>query len=120
MSQNELVLKLILLMAFADAEFKNEEKDYINYLCKQLNISNDKYQKILIEVNGSLDFFVSSCRETARAIIEKNKREIAIQFLSEMIAKDKIVHKTEIFILHLIAEEWDMYMQDKNESVTNI
>lgn len=108
------------MMAFADAEFKDEEKEYIDYLCKELNISDSSYRKILKEVNDSLDFFVSSCRETAQAIVEKNKREIAIQFLSEMIAKDKIVHKTEIFILQLIAEEWGMYMQEKNESVTNI
>jgi len=108
---NNNILKLILLMAFADLKFQEDEKIYILELCKKLKINNETYTSILKDIKKSTDFFINTCRETAKSITEKKDRESAIQLLSEMMAKDKVVHKTEIFVLQLIAEEWGMFVK---------
>ena len=42
---NENILKLLLLMAFADKVYMEEEKDLIIDISKELNISNIKLRK---------------------------------------------------------------------------
>lgn len=119
MKPNELILKLILLMAFADAKFKEEEQEYIEQLCNELNVSDEEYKNILNQVESESDLFIKSCRQTAKLITKQEDRDLAIQFLSKMMAKDKIVHRTEIFVLQLIAEEWNMFIDSpvkENES----
>ena len=108
MNKNEQILKLLLLMAFADKKYMEEEKEIILKISAQLNISNDKVDSLIIEIENIKDY-TKVCRETSKEIIDKSDREKTIQLLSEMIASDKIVHKKELFAYQIIAEEWNMY-----------
>ena len=95
-------------MAFADKKYMEEEKDLINDISKQLNISNEKVDLIINEIDKSNDY-TKLCRETSNLITDKSDREKTIKLLSEMIASDKIVHQKELFSYQIIAEEWNMY-----------
>ena len=39
MNKNEQILKLLLLMAFADKKYMQEEKDFIKSISKKLEVS---------------------------------------------------------------------------------
>ena len=108
MNKEEIILKLLLLMSFADKKYMDEEKDLINDISKQLNISNEKVDLIINEIDKSNDY-TKLCRETSNLITDKSDREKTIKLLSEMIASDKIVHQKELFAYQIIAEEWNMY-----------
>tara|TARA_B100001057_G_scaffold81027_1_gene76276 strand:+ start:1013 stop:1351 length:339 start_codon:yes stop_codon:yes gene_type:complete len=108
MSKNENILKLLLLMAFADKKYMEEEKELIFKISSQLNVPNEKVESLIDEIEKIKDY-TKVCRETSKEIIDKSDREKTIQLLSEMIASDKIVHKKELFAYQIIAEEWNMY-----------
>ena len=108
MNKNEQILKLLLLMAFADKKYMEEEKEIILKISAQLNIDNDKVDFLINEIENIKDY-TKVCRETANQITDQSDREKTIQLLSEMIASDKIVHKKELFAYQIIAEEWNMY-----------
>mgnify|MGYP001166807404 CR=1 FL=1 len=109
---NELILKLLLLMAFADKVYMEEEKELINKISSELGVSKEKLSEVISEVEKTEDI-TKQCRETANQIQDKQDREKTIKLLSEMITSDKIVHKAEIFALQIIAEEWNMFI-DQN------
>ena len=106
---NIIILKLLLLMAFADKKYMEEEKDLILKISSELNISNDKVNAIIDEIENTKDY-TKICRETSKQITDKSDREKTIQLLSKMIASDKIVHQKELFAYQIIAEEWNMYI----------
>mgnify|MGYP001060606174 FL=1 len=108
MNKNEQILKLLLLMAFADKKYMEEEKEIILKISTQLNIDNDKVDSLINEIENIKDY-TKVCRETSNKITDQSDREKTIQLLSEMIASDKIVHKKELFAYQIIAEEWNMY-----------
>ena len=108
MEKNETILKLLLLMAFADKKYMDEEKELVNEISKELNISNEKVDSIINEIDKSNDY-TKLCRETSNLIIDKSDKEKTIKLLSKMIASDKIVHQKELFAYQIIAEEWNMY-----------
>ena len=105
---NELILKLLLLMAFADKVYMEEEKELIIKISNELGISKEKTDEIINEVEKTEDI-TKQCRETANKIQDKQDREKTIKLLSEMIATDKIVHQKELFAFQIIAEEWNMF-----------
>ena len=105
---NELILKLLLLMAFADKVYMAEEKELIIKISNELGISKEKTDEIINEVEKTEDI-TKQCRETANKIQDKQDREKTIKLLSEMIATDKIVHQKELFAFQIIAEEWNMF-----------
>ena len=107
---NEQILKLLLLMAFADKVYMAEEKELIIKISNELGISKEKVEEIVNEVEKTEDI-TKQCRETANKIQDKQDREKTIKLLTEMIATDKIVHGKEIFALQIIAEEWEMYLE---------
>jgi len=88
--------------------FGKIEKELINEISEQLNISNEKVDLIINEIDQSNDY-TKLCRETSNLITDKSDREKTIKLLSEMIASDKIVHQKELFAYQIIAEEWNMY-----------
>jgi len=108
MNKNEQILKLLLLMAFADKKYMEEEKEIILKISAQLNIDNDKVDFLINEIENIKDY-TKVCRETSKQITDLSDREKTIQLLSEMIASDKIVHQKELFAYQIIAEEWNMY-----------
>ena len=108
MNKNEQILKLLLLMAFSDKKYMEEEKEIILKISAQLNITNDKVDSLINEIENIKDY-TKVCRETSNQITDQSDREKTIQLLSEMIASDKIVHKKELFAYQIIAEEWNMY-----------
>ena len=82
---NELILKLLLLMAFADKVYMAEEKELISRISSELGISKEKTDEIINEVekiarsfyagaigyfshNGSLD----SCITLRTGLIKNN------------------------------------------------
>lgn len=111
MGKEELILKLLLLMAFADKKYMEEEKDLILDISKQLNISNEKVDNIIDQIENSNDY-TKLCRDTSNLITEKSDREKTLELLSKMIATDKIVHQKELFAYQIIAEEWGMYKEN--------
>ena len=108
-SENKLILRLLLLMAFADKIYRKEEEEFVKSISKSLNVDEEELKKIENEIDKLSDF-TEACRETANRIQNKGDRDKTIKLLSEMITKDKIVHKAEIFALQLIAEEWNMFV----------
>ena len=108
MNKNEQILKLLLLMAFADKKYMEEEKDLVLKISSQLNIANEKVNTLIDEIEKTKDY-TKICRETCKLITDQSDKEKTIQLLSEMIASDKIVHKKELFAYQIIAEEWIMY-----------
>jgi uncharacterized tellurite resistance protein B-like protein len=110
MNKNEQILKLLLLMAFADKIYMNEEKDFIKSISKKLEISDENLDSLISEIENATDI-TKLCRETARGIETKADKDKTIKLLSEMITADKMVHGKEIFALQVIAEEWEMYLE---------
>ena len=106
---NEQILKLLLLMAFADNVYMAEEKELIIKISSQLEISKEKMDKIVDEVEKT-ENITEQCRETAKKIEDQEDRNKTIKLLSELMATDKIIHKKEIFAIQIIAEEWGMYL----------
>ena len=111
MEKDELILKLLLLMAFADKKYMEEEKDLIFDISKQLKISNEKVDNIINQIENSNDY-TKLCRDISNLITDKSDREKTLELLSKMIATDKIVHQKELFAYQIIAEEWGMYKEN--------
>ena len=105
MNSKDEILKLLLLMAFADKVYMDEEKDLITKISTGLGISNEKMDKIIDEVEKT-ENITEQCRETAKKIQNREDRDKTIKLLSELMATDKIIHKKELFAIQIIAEEW--------------
>jgi len=110
MNNNEQILKLLLLMAFADKVYMEEEKEFIKSVSARLEISQENLDNLIKEIEKTSDV-TKLCRETARGIKDKTDKDKTIKLLSEMITADKMVHGKEIFALQVIAEEWEMYLE---------
>jgi uncharacterized tellurite resistance protein B-like protein len=110
MNNNEQILKLLLLMAFADKVYMEEEKEFIKSVSAQLEISQENLDNLIKEIEKTSDV-TKLCRETARGIKDKTDKDKTIKLLSEMMTADKMVHGKEIFALQVIAEEWKMYLE---------
>ena len=104
MNKNEQILKLLLLMAFADKKYMEEEKDLILTISSQLKITDEKVSFLIDEIEKVKDY-TKVCRETCNLISDQSDREKTIQLLSEMISSDKIIHQKELFAYQIIAEE---------------
>ena len=109
-SENKLILRLLLLMAFADKIYRKEEEEFVKSISKSLDVDEEELKKIENEIDRLSDF-TGACRETAKRIQNKRDRDKTITLLSEMITKDKIVHQKELFAFQIIAEEWDMFVK---------
>ena len=110
MNNNEKILKLLLLMAFSDKVYMEEEKEFIKSVSKKLDVTDEKLKNLINEIEKTSDI-TKLCRETAREIENTEDKDKAIKLLSEMITADKMVHGKEIFALQVIAEEWEMYLE---------
>jgi uncharacterized tellurite resistance protein B-like protein len=110
--ENKLILKLLLLMAFADKIYREEEQKFIKSISQSLNIDETTLEETEKEIENLSDI-TKKCREIANKIKGKDDRNKTIELLSEMITKDKIVHNKEIFALQLIAEEWNMFIKGR-------
>ena len=64
MGKEELILKLLLLMAFADKKYMEEEKDLIVDISNQLKIPNEKVDNIIDQIENSNDY-TKLCRDTS-------------------------------------------------------
>ena len=111
-NENKLILKLLLLMAFADKIYMEEEKELINKISSKLEVSKEELNELITEVEKTEDI-TKQCREIANQIQDKQDREKTIKLLSEMMTTDLNVHRREIFALQIIAEEWNMFI-DQN------
>ena len=110
MNNNEKILKLLLLMAFSDKVYMEEEKEFIKSVSEKLNVTDEKLKKLINEIEKTSDI-TKLCRETAREIQNIEDKDKTIKLLSEMMTADKMVHGKEIFALQVIAEEWEMYLE---------
>ena len=112
MNNKEEILKLLLLMAFADKIYMEEEKDLITKISTGLGISKEKMYKIVDEVEKT-ENITKQCRETAKKIESQEDRDKTIKLLSELMATDKIIHKKELFAIQIIAEEWGQLVTEE-------
>mgnify|MGYP001455973327 FL=1 len=110
MNNNEKILKLLLLMAFSDKVYMEEEKEFIKSVSEKLNVTDEKLKILINEIEKTSDI-TKLCRETAREIQNIEDKDKTIKLLSEMMTADKMVHGKEIFALQVIAEEWEMYLE---------
>jgi uncharacterized tellurite resistance protein B-like protein len=110
MNNNEKILKLLLLMAFSDKVYMEEEKEFIKSVSEKLNVTDEKLKLLINEIEKTSDI-TKLCRETAREIQNIEDKDKTIKLLSEMMTADKMVHGKEIFALQVIAEEWEMYLE---------
>ena len=110
MNNNAKILKLLLLMAFSDKVYMEEEKEFIKSVSEKLNVTDEKLKLLINEIEKTSDI-TKLCRETAREIQSTEDKDKTIKLLSEMITADKMVHGKEIFALQVIAEEWEMYLE---------
>ena len=110
MNNNAKILKLLLLMAFSDKVYMEEEKEFIKSVSEKLNVTDEKLKLLINEIEKTSDI-TKLCRETAREIQNIEDKDKTIKLLSEMITADKMVHGKEIFALQVIAEEWEMYLE---------
>jgi len=110
MNNNEKILKLLLLMAFSDKVYMEEEKEFIKSVSEKLNVTDEKLKLLINEIEKTSDI-TKLCRETAREIQNIEDKNKTIKLLSEMMTADKMVHGKEIFALQVIAEEWEMYLE---------
>tara|TARA_B110000259_G_C13784589_1_gene310075 strand:- start:156 stop:488 length:333 start_codon:yes stop_codon:yes gene_type:complete len=110
MNNNDKILKLLLLMAFSDKVYMEEEKEFIKSVSEKLNVTDEKLKILINEIEKTSDI-TKLCRETAREIQNIEDKDKTIKLLSEMMTADKMVHGKEIFALQVIAEEWEMYLQ---------
>ena len=111
-NENKLILRLLLLMAFADKIYRKEEEEFVKSVSKSLDVDEEELKKIENEIDRASDF-TGACRETANKIQNKKDRDKTIELLSEMITKDKIVHQKELFAFQIIAEEWNMFVKQE-------
>ena len=110
MIKNELILKLLLLMAFADKKYMEEDKELIFDVSKQLNISNERVDLIINEIDNTNDY-TKLCRETSSLITDKTDKEnykIIIQ--DDRIRQNR--SPKELFAYQIIAEEWNMFREE--------
>ena len=112
MNKKEEILKLLLLMAFADKVYMDEEKDLITKISTGLGISKEKMDKIVDEVEKT-ENITEQCRKTAKKIESQEDRDKTIKLLSELMATDKIIHKKELFATQIIAEEWGQLVTEE-------
>jgi uncharacterized tellurite resistance protein B-like protein len=110
MNNNEKILKLLLLMAFSDKVYMEEEKEFIKLVSRKLDVTDEKLKNLINEIEKTSDI-TKLCRETAREIQNTEDKDKTIKLLSEMMTADKMVHGKEIFALQVIAEEWEMYLE---------
>ena len=110
MNNNDKILKLLLLMAFSDKVYMEEEKEFIKSVSEKLNVTDEKLKILINEIEKTSDI-TKLCRETAREIQNIEDKDKTIKLLSEMMTADKMVHGKEIFALQVIAEEWEMYLE---------
>ena len=99
-------------MAFADKIYRKEEEEFVKSISKSLNVDETELKGIEEEIDKVSDF-TGACRETANRIQNKEDRDKTIDLLSEMITKDKIVHQKELFAFQIIAEEWNMFVEQR-------
>ena len=107
--KNINILKLLLLMAFADKVFMEEEKDLITKISSELEVSKETMDKLVDEVEKT-ENVTEQCRTIARKIENQDERDKTIKLLVELMATDKIIHKKELFATQIIAEEWGKFL----------
>ena len=117
MEKDELILKLLLLMAFADKKYMEEEKDLIFDISKELKISNEKVDNIINQIENSNDY-TKLCRDTSNLITDKSDREKTLEllgcdgdFLKSYLESTKVEGKdyTNAHIDHIIpCDSFDM------------
>ena len=106
---NKIILRLLLLMAFADKVFMEEGKGLIIDISKKLQIPDDIRKQIVNEIEKT-ENITEQCRITAQQIESQDDRNKTIKLLSELMATDKIIHKKELFAIQIIAEEWGKFL----------
>ena len=99
-------------MAFADKIYRKEEEEFVKSISKSLNVDETELKGIEEEIDKVSDF-TGACREIANRIQNKGDRDKTIDLLSVMITKDKIVHQKELFAFQIIAEEWNMFVEQR-------
>ena len=50
MNNNEKILKLLLLMAFSDKVYMEEEKEFIKSVSEKLNVTDEKLKLLINEI----------------------------------------------------------------------
>ncbi|MDA7763757.1 TerB family tellurite resistance protein [Pelagibacterales bacterium] len=107
----EAVVKLLIILAYADSDYSDLEQVFIQKVCDKTGINNNILQDITNEIKNSSNSLSKDCRETIQLIRDKRLQNETIELLSDLIATDHVIHENELLFLQLIAKEWNMYRE---------
>ena len=108
-NSSDSIVKLLLILAYADGNYSLNERKFIQNICKQLKVSTDQYNEYKKEVSKQKNNMVATCLIYIKKIKSKKLRNKTLTLLVELAAEDHILHEDEMMLLALIAEEWGMY-----------
>ena len=108
-NSSDSVIKLLLILAYADGNYSLNERKFIQNICKKIKFSQKQYNYFKKEILKQKKNMVSICKTHIAKIKTKSLRNKTLTLLVELAAEDHILHEDEMMLLALIAEEWGMY-----------
>ncbi|MDB2349882.1 TerB family tellurite resistance protein, partial [Alphaproteobacteria bacterium] len=102
------VLRLMVLLSFADKEFHENEEEMIKKLSLKHDLPSEKIDLIFEDIKNSDENFVDMCLETLEKIQDEDTRKTTLTMLAQLSMADFILHEDEIITLELIADKWGM------------
>ena len=109
------ILQLLALLAFADKEFHDKERDMIKKISKEHGLPFDNIDNIENEITSSEENFADLCVKFLTPIENKQTRQVTLAMLSQLSTADYILHEDEILFLELVADKWGMYERSLRE-----
>ena len=110
---NENIIRLLLILAYADGNYSLQERKFIKTICTKMKITNQEYRQIKSSLPKTKNNMVKECIDELRKIKSKILRNKVLTLLLELASADHILHEDEVMIFTLIADEWGMYKKKK-------
>ena len=108
-------LKILILLAYSDKQFHENEKKMIIKISKKNDLPINDMDNIENEINNSSKSFTALCLETIKIIDNEIDRKNTLSLLAQLSVADHIFHEDEVHTLELISEHWGMYANSLRE-----
>ena len=106
MSQEKIIINILLLLAISDYELHKKEREFIEDYIQEKNFDLD-IDLILEEMKDKFrDDFDTSCLFYLNSINEKIIQEEVIILTKKLAAADLIVRNREVKFLELVKKTW--------------
>ena len=114
-NSDEVVLKILIILANADGNYHDNEKIFIGEVANKLGISEETYSEVLEDVMQSKTDYKTQCIETLSLIEDNELRKKTLSQLTNLATADYILHEDEMLLIQIIAEKWNMFQESINE-----